>query len=282
MNYRHAFHAGNFADVLKHIILVRALTYLKRKPNPFRVVDTHAGIGVYDLKSETARKTDEWRAGIQKIKSETFSPEVLDVLQPYLDAIDAENSNGELRFYPGSPKLVARLMRPDDRLIANELHSEDAEQLRRAFGSRRQVKVMALDGWTVLKAVLPPKERRGLTLIDPPFEHPGEFDRLVQSVREHQRRFATGVMMLWYPIKDRRRVNRFYNQIASLDVANCLLSELAIDQIVEDGPVKATGVVVINPPFSLYDELTCVLPALCTSLGQSRAATFDLKWLART
>ena len=281
MNYRHAFHAGNFADVLKHIVLVRAVAYFKRKPAPFRVIDTHAGIGVYDLDGEAARKTEEWRAGIEKIQTATFSPEVAHVLQPYLDAVHAENLDGGLRFYPGSPKLVSRLLRAEDRLIINELHAEDAARLRRTFARSRQVKVMSLDGWTVLKAVLPPKERRGITLIDPPFEQPGEFDRLLKSISEHQRRFATGAMILWYPIKDRQRVEDFYRQISALAVANCLVCELAIGEIVVGGPVRATGVILINPPFPLHDEMKVVLPALCTSLGQCDGANYDLRWLAR-
>ncbi len=281
MNYRHAFHAGNFADVLKHIILVRVVEYFKRKPAPFRVIDTHAGIGVYDLDGEAARKTDEWRAGIEKIYRRTFSPAVAELFQPYLDGVGAENQDGNLQFYPGSPKLVSRLLRPDDRLIVNELHSEDAALLRRTFSSSRQVKVMSLDGWTALKALLPPKERRGITLIDPPFEQPGEFDRLVKSVIEQQRRFATGAMILWYPIKDRQRVAAFYRQISALKVASCLVCELAIDQINGDGPVRATGMILINPPYPLHDELKVILPVLCTSLGQTSAATHDVRWLAR-
>jgi len=282
MNYRHVFHAGNFADVLKHITLVRTVAYFKRKPAPFRVIDTHAGIGVYDLASEAAGKTEEWRAGIEKIKQGTFSPQVEELLQPYLDGIHAENSDGTLRFYPGSPKLVSQMLRAEDRLIVNELHPEDAAELKKTFARSRQVKVLTLDGWTVLKAVLPPKERRGITLVDPPFEQPGEFDRLVKSVSDHQRRFATGTMILWYPIKDRQRVEAFYEQVRGLNVTNCLVCELAIGEIIADGPVRATGVMVINPPYALHDEMKLVLPALGRSLGQADSATFDMRWVVRS
>ncbi len=280
MNYRHAFHAGNFADVLKHIVLVRSIEYFKKKPAPFRVIDSHAGIGIYDLESEAARKTDEWHSGILKIQKSTFSPAVESLLHPYLNAINAENPDGKLRFYPGSPKLVSRLLRPVDRLIANELHSEDAALLQQTFASSRQVKVMSLDGWTVLKAVLPPKERRGITLVDPPFEQPGEFDRLLQSAIEHQRRFATGALILWFPIKDRRRVATFYSQISSLNIDKCLLCELVVDRIFDTGAVRATGLIVVNPPYPLHDELQLILPSLCTTLGVSRSASHDLRWLS--
>lgn len=282
MNYRHAFHAGNFADVVKHIILVRSLEYLKKKDTPFRVIDTHAGIGVYDLKSEAAQKTDEWRAGIAKLQNATLSPPVISLLEPYFDAIAAENPTGTLRFYPGSPKLVSHLLRPMDHFIANELHEEDAELLRHAIARSRQVKVMSLDGWTLLKAVLPPKERRGITLVDPPFEQSGEFDRLVQAAVEHQRRFATGVLMLWFPIKDRKRVHAFYTQISALKIDSCLLCEFAIDQIFDAGAVRAAGVMVINPPYALHNELRLVLPEVCTTLALSRHASYELKWLVRT
>jgi len=279
MNYRHAFHAGNFADVLKHIVLVRAIVYLKQKPAPFRVIDTHAGIGLYDLTSEEATRTQEWQHGIARLIAAEFTPDVLDLLQPYLDAVAHENRSEPLRYYPGSPKFVDQMLRDRDRLIVNELHPEDHKSLVKMFAKSRRVKVMGLDGWTVLKAVLPPKERRGITIIDPSFEEPGEFDRLVQSVRDHHRRFETGTLILWYPIKDRKRVTKFYQQIADQDVRKALYCEVRVDTLNRDGPVKAAGLIVINPPYPLYSELQLLLPQLCEILKQGEGAGYALKWL---
>ncbi|MCH9764695.1 MAG: 23S rRNA (adenine(2030)-N(6))-methyltransferase RlmJ [Alphaproteobacteria bacterium] len=280
MNYRHAFHAGNFADVLKHVVLTRAIVYLKKKSAPFRVVDTHAGVSVYDLTNEAATKTGEWRNGIGRLIDAKFAPDVIALLAPYLQAVATENPPAELIRYPGSPKLVAHLLRADDRLIANELHPEDHKALRREFVRSTQVKVMRQDGWRVLKAVLPPKERRGITIVDPPFEAAGEFDRLVQSIRDHHQRFETGTLILWYPIKDCKRVAKFHNQIKDLKVNRCLVCELKIDAFDVGGPVKATGLVVINPPYALFDELQMLLPVLCTTLGRSAAANYELCWLS--
>ena len=282
MNYRHAYHAGNFADVLKHIVLTRVIEYLKKKPAPFRVIDTHAGIGRYDLNSVLADKTGEWHQGILPLTKASLTPDVQHLLNPYLTAVGAENPDGELRYYPGSPKIAAYLLRANDRLIANELHPEDLDHLKRLFAGSMRVKVMGLDGWTVLKAVLPPKERRGVTLIDPPFENPGEFGRLAQALRDHHRRFATGTLILWYPIKDRAGIKSFHRQIKALDVNRCLTCELAVDTVNKDGPVRSSGLVVVNPPYTLADELQDLLPALCTTLGHSAAARYNVSWLTRS
>ena len=190
MNYRHAFHAGNFADVVKHLIVCRIVEYLKRKPAPFRVVDTHAGIGLYDLGAEEAERTGEWREGIGRLWTGRLSGEAADLAEPYLDTVRAENPEGELRHYPGSPLLVRRLLRPSDKLVAFELHPDDATALAALFRRDREVSVVAADGWDALAGQLPPPERRGLVLVDPPFEMPGEFRRLAGGLARAHRRFA--------------------------------------------------------------------------------------------
>lgn len=281
MNYRHSFHAGNFADVLKHVVLVRVLNYFKQKPKPFRVIDTHAGIGLYDLRGDAAQKTNEWCDGIAKLLGTTFSPDVDQLLAPYLECVKRCNRDGGVQFYPGSPRIISDLLRPDDRLIVNELHQDDVKTLARQFSKHHNVKVLGHDGWAVLKAVLPPKERRGLTLVDPPFEQPGEFDRLVQCVRDHQTRFATGCQILWYPIKDERQVLQFYKELKSLDLKSYLQCKLSVDRITPDGPIRATGLAIINPPYVLHDELAVLLPALCATLRRSRFADFDLQRMTR-
>ena len=184
MNYRHAYHAGNFADVLKHVVLMRCLVHLRRKDAPFRIIDTHAGAGRTPLDQAAAMATGEWRQGIARLfgpDAPPLLPEVAELLAPYLDALRAENPDGTLKVYPGSPVLARAMLRAGDALIANELHPEDAATLRALFGKDKACKVLADDGYRALKAALPPKERRGLVLIDPPFEEPGELVRIAAA-----------------------------------------------------------------------------------------------------
>lgn len=282
MNYRHAYHAGNFADVLKHVVLLRALSYLQRKAAPIRVIDTHAGVGRYDLFGDNADKNQEWKNGVEKVINATFDSKVAELLVPYLESIRHLNPDGKLRYYPGSPWFIAHNLRRSDKLIANELHPEDQAHLKREFERNRNVKVLSLDGWTVLKSVLPPAERRGLTMIDPPFEKPDEFERLHNSIIEHQKRFATGTLILWYPIKDQRRVAQFYEHVRQLNLKSCLRCTLQIDDPERATGLAATGLIIVNPPFVLHEELTIMLPALCSILSQSCAAKYEIDWLAIT
>ncbi len=206
MNYRHAFHAGNFADVFKHAVLVRVLLYLCGKEAPFRVVDSHAGIGRYDLTREEPSRTNEWRAGIGRLIADPPDGKAGELLAPYLEIVRAQNPGGGLRNYPGSPAIAEALSRPQDRMIFCELHPEDHAALRRNIGGDRRAKAVAIDGWTALKAYLPPKERRGLVLVDPAFEEPDEFVRLAAGFEEAHRRWPTGIYLLWYPVKNRDEV----------------------------------------------------------------------------
>jgi 23S rRNA (adenine2030-N6)-methyltransferase len=281
MNYRHIYHAGNFADVLKHAVLALVIEHLKRKDAPFRVIDTHAGPGLYDLSSEEAQKTGEYWEGIMSILPAVQPPEVAAILAPYLKVVCDENDGGErIARYPGSPLIARRLMRAGDRLVANEAHPDDAARLATLFAKDRQTKVLALDGWTALKALLPPKERRGLVLIDPPFEEPREFERLLDGLVAAHRRFATGTVMLWYPIKDRRAVDRFARDAAALGIPKLLSAELDVDTPDEEGPLVATGLLILNPPFTLEEKLKVLLPYLATRLARGRGAGSRLAWLA--
>src|SRR4051812_9943177 len=203
MNYRHGFHAGNFADVVKHATLARIVSYLREKPAPFRVIDTHAGAGLYDLTAAEAVRTGEAREGIGRLLKAPLTPEVRALLSPYLDAVAALNPAGRLKVYPGSPLLVRAWLRPRDRLIACELEPRAAAALAKNLETSTRAKALAIDGWTALSAYLPPKERRGLVLIDPPYEAPDEFARLAQAFQEARRKWASGVYLLWYPIKDK-------------------------------------------------------------------------------
>jgi 23S rRNA (adenine2030-N6)-methyltransferase len=283
MNYRHAYHAGNFADVVKHAVLALVIEHLKLKPAQFRVVDTHAGIGVYDLGSEAATKTGEWREGIGRIldAGTTLTPEAAAAMAPYLDVVRALNGSGALTRYPGSPLLARHLMRDDDRLVVNELHPEDRAALARLFARDRSVKVLELDGFTALKSLLPPKERRGVVLVDPAYEVPGELERLVQGLKEADCRFATGTILVWYPIKDAKPIAAFRNEIAELGLAKVLAVELLIRAPVYPECLNGAGLIVVNPPFTLSSKLAGLLPELARLLAQGPGATFRLETLGR-
>ncbi len=191
MNYRHAFHASNFADVIKHIILTRLIEYLKLKPAAFRIIDTHAGSGLYSLTGDEAKRSPEWLDGIGRLLKAELAAKPRALIQPYLDIVDAENPNGTLARYPGSPLLARRLFRAQDRLSALELHPRDAAKLAELFAGDVQARVTMLDGWLALNAYVPPKEKRGLVLIDPPFEEAGEWQRLVEGLAKAHRKWAT-------------------------------------------------------------------------------------------
>lgn len=280
MNYRHIYHAGNFADVLKHAVLALVIEHLKLKETPFRIIDTHAGTGLYDLSSEAAQKTGEWRDGIGRILEAARTPEIDAILAPYLDVVLSEKDDSErVTRYPGSPLIARRLLRPFDRLVVNEAHPDDAETLSDLFARDRQTKVLTMDGWTALKAVMPPKERRGLLLIDPPFEAPGEFKRMLDGLVEAHRRFANGTVILWYPIKDVRAVEGFKREAAALAIPKLLVAELYVDTPRAEGPLAGTGLVILNPPFTLAGKLELLLPFLAARLARGAGAEGRVAWL---
>lgn len=292
MNYRHAFHAGNFADVLKHVVLALIIEHLKLKPAAFRVIDTHAGTGRYDLAGTAALKTREWWEGIGRLLGPGAAPlpaTVSEILKPYLDAVLAVNAassggaaqlQATLTTYPGSPVLALQLMRRQDRLIANELHPDDHRALAEAIARDTRAKALSIDGWQALKALLPPKERRGVVLIDPPFEEAGEFERMAKAMTEAHRRFETGTALLWLPVKDSFQVQRFYRAAAQTGPKKILLAELSVRRTEADGPLAATAVIVVNPPYRLDQRLRTLLPFLSNRLAQGEGAGHRLSWLA--
>lgn len=280
MNYRHAFHAGNFADVVKHAVLARIVEYLKRKPGAFRVIDTHAGIGLYDLSGEEAQKTGEWRDGIGRLLQATLPAEAAALLSPYLEAVRALNPDGGVRFYPGSPLVARGLLREIDRLTAIELHPEDAVALKERFAGDWQTRVIALDGWLALGAHLPPKEKRGLVLVDPPFEKEGEFDRLVDGLARACKRWPGGTYALWYPVKDRAAVAGFRERLRETGIAKMLDIVFEVRAPSPEPRLDGCGMVVVNPPFVLEDEMAVLLPALVAALGEDGARA-KAAWLTR-
>lgn len=277
MNYRHAYHAGNFADVQKHAVLALIVEHLKRKDGAFRYIDTHAGIGAYDLGSEQAEKTWEWRDGIGRVLAETAPPEEL---APYLAAVEAVNPGGGVLHYPGSPAVVAALARPTDKLALCELHPEDAETLRRRFRADARVGVHHMDGYTALKAMLPPPERRGLVLIDPPFEQRDEFTTMRKGLAQALKRWSTGLYALWYPIKAREPVARFHADLAMLGLPKTLVAEIMVNG--DDAPdrLNGAGLVLVNPPWKLDEALGNLLPWLARVLAPE-GGFHRLDWLVQ-
>src|SRR4051794_320219 len=252
MNYRHAFHAGGFADVVKHIVLVRILTHLQDKPAAFRVIDSHAGAGRYDLGGEEARRGGEWRTGIARIMQARFSPAVLPLVKPYLDIIGAFNPTRDLKTYPGSPLIARAMLRPQDRLVACEVETRARKQLIDALRRDTQARVVDLDGWTALPAFVPPKERRGLVLFDPPFEAKDEFERLAVGFGEAFRKWPTGSYLLWYPVKSRRAADTLARHVAgeaeaTQPAGKCLRLEFSVAAQQQDGPLASIGLLMVNP-----------------------------------
>jgi 23S rRNA (adenine2030-N6)-methyltransferase len=266
MNYRHSYHAGNFADVAKHLAEVAILTHLAKKDAPFAVIDSHAGRGLYDLASEDARKTGEAKAGIERIRNLSGSPH----LECYLKLA----AEGGAQSYPGSPLIAARMFRPQDRLIAIEKHPQEAALLKQVLAPWRKARVEEGDGYARLLAHLPPPERRGLILIDPPFEAPDEFETAARTVRAAVRKFATGIYLIWYPIKSAAAGNAFAGEVLASGAKKVLRIEIAIDAA--EGKLDRAGLLVLNPPYGFDSEMQAALAIVAPQL----AARAKLDWLA--
>jgi 23S rRNA (adenine2030-N6)-methyltransferase len=283
VNYQHAFHAGNFADVHKHAVLARVLMYLRQKPAAFRVIDSHAGTGRYDLLAAEATRSGEWRDGIARLWDEIGRrPQACrDLLAPYLEAIAACNPAGGLRVYPGSPLIAQHLLRSQDRLIACELEPKSFALLAGVLRGDRRAKALAIDGWTAIAAYVPPKERRGLIVVDPPFEERADFTRLAETLATAHRKWSTGTFMLWYPIKTREAPDALSRRLGRLGIAKILRSELIVGPLREDAGLSGSGLIVVNPPFTLEQDLRVLLPALSRILGpEGHPAGLQIDWLS--
>jgi 23S rRNA (adenine2030-N6)-methyltransferase len=330
MNYRHAFHAGNFADVIKHATLARVLMHLLGKPAAFRVIDTHAGAGLYDLDGEEASRSGEWRDGIARLLAAPLAPAVHALLKPYLDVVAALNGasiepfvpakaarlrplgfdglrplgppkhlrrrgtqghgSGQnmlpslgaqfaLTVYPGSPALTRAFLRAQDRLVACELEPKAFAALAHNLARDRRIKTVAIDGWVALNAYVPPPERRGVVMIDPPYEDAEDFARLAQGLETAHRKWASGIYLLWYPIKGRQGPDALARSLERSGIARILRAELAVAATTAQGPLGGCGLIVVNPPWTLADELSIMLPELAKSLG-SRNSNHRLDWIA--
>jgi 23S rRNA (adenine2030-N6)-methyltransferase len=279
VNYRHAFHAGGFADVFKHAVLCRILDYLLRKPTAFRVIDTHAGTGVYDLTSEEAVRGGDWHDGIEKLLAVSLPNDCADLLKPYLDIVFGLNRPGEVRIYPGSPALIRGSLRAQDRLLACELEPTAAAILSRHFQNDRRIKTLIADGWQALSANVPPPERRGLVLIDPPFERESDFRDLADSLAAAHRKWASGIYALWYPIKGRSAPDALAKRINRFGIEKILRAELIVSPLSDPARLNGSGLIIVNPPWTLESELAKLLPCLVHALGRDKPK-FTLDWLA--
>jgi 23S rRNA (adenine2030-N6)-methyltransferase len=290
MNYRHAFHAGNFADVVKHAVLSRLLVHLCGKPAPYRAIDTHAGAGLYDLAGPEAGRSGEWRNGIGRLMGGGIAGAGLppagtegslrSLLGPYLDAVAACNPPGRIATYPGSPALIRAFLRAQDRLVACELEPSAAASLKRNFGQDRRIKLIAIDGWTALNAYVPPKERRGLVLIDPPFEDSGDFPRLAQGLETAHRKWANGTYLLWYPIKAREQPEALARRLRRSGIGKILRAEVGIAPLVDPARLSGCGLIVVNPPWTLEQELHIMLPALVPILAGADRGGARIDWIS--
>ena len=274
MNYRHIYHAGNICDVVKHAVLTLLLERLCMKESGFAVLDTHAGAGLYDLNDPRAQKTGEAAQGILRLLAAPLIPE----LGGYARVVRELNPDGGMRYYPGSPLLTQRLLRPQDRLTACELHPEEARDLKRLFRDDKRVHIHERDGYEALMALLPPKEKRGLVLIDPSFEELGEFSRLTQSVTTLAGRWPQCHAMIWYPVKERPAIWRFHEALAATGVSGLLAAEFIYEEETRHDRLNGSGFIFVNPPWQFDQRLMNLFPALHAALG----TTFQgqaVKWL---
>ncbi|MET0221495.1 MAG: 23S rRNA (adenine(2030)-N(6))-methyltransferase RlmJ [Tardiphaga sp.] len=282
MNYRHAFHAGNFADVIKHLVLVRILSHLQDKPAPFRIVDSHAGAGLYDLSGDEATRSGEWTEGIARMMQARFTEESTPLVAAYLDIVRSFNQPRELKAYPGSPLIARAMMRPQDRMVCCEVEPAARKQLIKALRKDEQARVVDLDGWVALPAFVPPNERRGVVLIDPPFEDKNEFVRLGDVFAQTYGKWPTGIYVIWYPAKSRRATDELAQHVAataagSATPGKCMRLEFSVAPQTADGALTSAGLLVVNPPWKLAAELKDILPQLVKPLGLGGAGRFRLE-----
>lgn len=276
-SYRHGFHAGNHADVLKHVVLVQLLAHMGAKDKPFSFVDTHAGAGSYSLASEFARKNAEFETGIARLWGQERLPAAL---AAYLEQVRAINRDGKLRFYPGSPQIALQMARPQDRLHFFELHSTESAVLQAYFSKAdRRISVRAVDGFDALRSVLPPPSRRGLALIDPSYEDKADYGKVVAAMRDALKRFATGIYAIWYPTVQRDESHRLAGELQKLTEGDWLHAALKVSAPPADGlGLYGSGLFVFNPPWNLEAALGESMPLLARLLGQDGKGSFKLQF----
>jgi len=276
LSYRHSYHAGNFADVLKHSVLIHILEHLKKKQKPFCYVDTHAGAGNYSLTSEQAEKTQEYQQGIAKLWQASHQPPAL---ESYIKVIKAFNTQSKLTRYPGSPMIARHLLRPQDRLFLYELHNTEIELLRESVNKDKRVQLMHEDGFKRCLSIMPPQQRRGLVLIDPSYEIKTDYKQVFETLMQLYKRFATGTYALWYPVVERQRIDELEQKITASSLQNVQLFELAQLKDSQQLGMTASGIIVVNPPWTLQAEMQVALPYLAGQLGIGKQGGYRIKQL---
>ncbi|WP_439294689.1 23S rRNA (adenine(2030)-N(6))-methyltransferase RlmJ [Lonepinella sp. BR2882] len=277
LSYRHSFHAGNHADVLKHIVQMLIIENLQQKDKGFYYLDTHAGVGKYRLFSEEAEKTAEYLEGIARLWEQKDLPEEI---QRYVNLIKKLNyGDKELRYYAGSPFIAALMLREQDRALFTELHPADYPLLRNTFKEYDNITTKRDNGFQQLKATLPPKERRGLVLIDPPYELKEDYDLVVQAVVEGYKRFATGIYAIWYPVVLRQQTKRIIKGLEATGIRKILQIELAVRPDSDQRGMTASGMIVINPPWQLESQMKQLLPYLVKTLVPENTGSWKVSWI---
>ncbi|PCK04765.1 MAG: 23S rRNA (adenine(2030)-N(6))-methyltransferase RlmJ [Alteromonadaceae bacterium] len=274
LSYRHSFHAGNFADVIKHLVLVEILEYLTQKDNPFEYIDTHAGGGLFNLGSADAQKLQEHVSGIGKL-----SPKAFPELSRYFDVVKACNPPGareadKLNFYPGSPSIAAYFLRTQDRAWLHELHPQDHKKLVKTMAKYKKIRVSCADGFKGLQALLPPVSRRSLVLIDPSYEIKSEYEQAIYAMIKAYKKFATGIYVLWYPVVERSRIDMLEKKLVQSGIKKIQRFELGISPDSDERGMTASGVFVINSPWTLFDRMSSLLPKLAKALGDGGEGSF--------
>ncbi|MFN6804040.1 23S rRNA (adenine(2030)-N(6))-methyltransferase RlmJ [Proteus mirabilis] len=276
LSYRHSFHAGNHADVLKHIVQTLIIESLKEKEKPFLYLDTHAGAGRYQLTNAHATRTGEYLEGIARLWQQEEVPELI---LPYLEAVGSLNTSDELRYYPGSPLLAAKLLREQDLLMLTELHPTDFPLLRTEFSRDKRVRVCREDGFGQLKSKLPPASRRGFALIDPPYELKQDYSAVVKGIVEGYKRFATGTYAIWYPVVHRQQIKRMLKELEATGIRKILQIELAVKPDSDQLGMTASGMIVINPPWKLASQMASILPCLHKTLVPEGTGHTLVEWV---
>ena len=276
LSYRHSFHAGNHADVLKHIVQTLIIESLKEKEKPFLYLDTHAGAGRYQLTNAHATRTGEYLEGIARLWQQEEVPELI---LPYLEAVGSLNTSDELRYYPGSPLLAAKLLREQDLLMLTELHPTDFPLLRTEFSRDKRVRVCREDGFGQLKSKLPPASRRGFALIDPPYEPKQDYSAVVKGIVEGYKRFATGTYAIWYPVVHRQQIKRMLKELEATGIRKILQIELAVKPDSDQLGMTASGMIVINPPWKLASQMASILPWLHKTLVPEGTGHTLVEWV---
>ncbi|HDZ9197690.1 TPA: 23S rRNA (adenine(2030)-N(6))-methyltransferase RlmJ [Vibrio cholerae] len=275
LSYRHSFHAGNHADVLKHIVQSLILNSLQQKEKPFVYHDTHSGVGRYDLTHEWSEKTGEYKQGIARVWQQDNIPAELD---SYLDAIRQLNQGETLRYYPGSPRVARAHLREQDRMVLTELHPSDYPLLEQEFHRDRQVSIYKEDGFARLKASLPPQERRGLVLIDPPYELAKEYRDVVRAIAQSYKRWATGIYAIWYPVVNRCDIDDMLEGLQGLEIRKILQIELGVAPDTNERGMTASGMIVINPPWTLESQMQSILPFLKQAIAPA-TGHYKVEWV---